>query len=787
MKKTVKALLYILTVAMLSGCGGQTDPSSQPESGSKSVFEAESGLGSAQWTTKGFDPPGETESALWAGKYEPWNSSDSASSEAESIIHLDHGVCGELLWVLNQRLATGEAEDTYILEICDTTDMEYTVKQFTPEDIGLSGAPGYLLAGMDFIEQGQYVFRWQSYERSCEQDQDEIFCQTADQIIYTNLADEVYALDLQALYPEMELEQDEMTGFPRVQMMNFLCDGRGNIGIQIRKESDCAFYLFDQKGFLLLSHKGTGMQQMMKPLRTPNRELVLPVYDSSEKKYEFLWADTEAGEMRSIAVVEAPSPFITQIYGMLDHEVYYHYQAGTTNCIAGWNVKNGRGFQVLDLAAMGTDKRFQTLLALREGRPPVLMLRASGTEGNSGWLAPLTAQKPDQDMIVRVADLTERGYITSSETILNCTSLATLENPNFRYEYEDVSAQEDRDRIFAQLSQGQGPDLLFVSREDLYLLAEKGLLLNIEDFLSEELREKLLPGALELGTIDGQLMGMPASVNTEVLTISADTWTEDSWSLEDVVTLMENGRIKGALYTPYSMNSNYFAPPATVLYLLGTSYAGLIDWPAGKSHFNDDLFLRLLKVTQKDIHKAVSESESWFHDGTHIIPWQFNYESYYNEFFTHLEEEGGRMIGYPTEEGCGNYLITDGILAVNVNTANREAAACFLKTLLGERLQSEEMSNLSVLKKNPDDELVWDSSGNPIYCGQPMTVFEDGTTPLHRMEAFLESCTAAPRSSLQVDKILYEELMATYSDHRTPEDTADIIHRRVQLYLDEGN
>ena len=68
-----------------------------------------------------------------------------------------------------------------------------------------------------------------------------------------------------------------------------------------------------------------------------------------------------------------------------------------------------------------------------------------------------------------------------------------------------------------------------------------------------------------------------------------------------------------------------------------------------------------------------------------------------------------------------------------------------------------------------------------------MTVFEDGTTPPHRAEAFLESCTAAPQNSLQVYNILYEELLAMYSDHKTPEDTADIIHRRVQLYLDEGN
>ena len=781
MKKNMKALLYLLALTILSGCGRQADPPSQADSGTESA--PESGPDSLQWTAKSFAPPEVAESPLWAGEYVPWDFG--ASSETENITCLDHGVWGELFWSLNQRQETGEAEDNYILEICDTASMEYTVKQFSLTDIGLSGAYGYLLSGVDFIDRDHYAFRWQSYE----QNGDEAFRQTADQIIYTNLAGEVYALDFLALYPQMEIEQDQMTGFPRVQFMDFCCDGKGNIGVQIRRESGGAFYLFDQSGWLLLSHQGNVNQQLADTLRTPDGELVLPVYDGSGKSYEFLWADAESKKMCSLAKMEASSPFIARIYGILGNEMYYRYQTGEADSIAVWNIRNGQGFQVFDLAAMGIDVRFQTLLALREGQPPVLRLTKTGSKSSSDWLTTLTTQKPEPKGIVRVTDLTARGYMTSSETIISCTTLASLENPNFRYQYEDASAQEDRDRVFAQLSQGQGPALLFVSQEDLYLLAEKGLLLNIEEFIPEELQEKLLTGALELGTIDGRLMGMPASVEAESLVIAADTWPEGRWRLEDVVTLMENGRLKGAFYIPDAMNGNYTAPPMTVLALTKRSLGDsvLIDRSVAKSYFNGELFLRLLEITQTDIHDTVPESEGWFDDGTHMIRFHSDHESYYNEFFTRLEAEGGRMIGYPTEGTNGNYLVTDGILVVNANIPNREAAACFLKTLLGEELQAKEMNNLSVLKKNPEDELRWDASGSPIYWGMPMTVFADGTTPLHRMEAFLESCTAAPRNSLQVYNILYEELLAMYSDHKTPEDTADLIHRRVQLYLDEGN
>ena len=54
MKKSLKALLCLLALAMLSGCGRQTDPSSQTEGGAGSNFVSESGLGSVQWTAKDF-------------------------------------------------------------------------------------------------------------------------------------------------------------------------------------------------------------------------------------------------------------------------------------------------------------------------------------------------------------------------------------------------------------------------------------------------------------------------------------------------------------------------------------------------------------------------------------------------------------------------------------------------------------------------------------------------------------------------------------------------------------
>lgn len=112
--------------------------------------------------------------------------------------------------------------------------------------------------------------------------------------------------------------------------------------------------------------------------------------------------------------------------------------------------------------------------------------------------------------------------------------MASIETPNLSYEYEEASAQENRDRILAELSQGKEPELLFVPLEDMVLLEEKGLLLDIRELLSENMQEELLPGALEIGTIEGKLVGIPVAVRADTLAVATDIWEGHTWRLEDV-------------------------------------------------------------------------------------------------------------------------------------------------------------------------------------------------------------------------------------------------------------
>lgn len=67
---------------------------------------------------------------------------------------------------------------------------------------------------------------------------------------------------------------------------------------------------------MILEYRGEKLQTVEEPLRTREGELVFPVWDSRNRRFEYLWADTEGGEMRSLAREGVSSQSIFQMNGM---------------------------------------------------------------------------------------------------------------------------------------------------------------------------------------------------------------------------------------------------------------------------------------------------------------------------------------------------------------------------------------------------------------------------------------------------------------------------------------
>lgn len=103
-----------------------------------------------------------------------------------------------------------------------------------------------------------------------------------------------------------------------------------------------------------------------------------------------------------------------------------------------WNIESGERTKILDLPKNGLVTGLNILMALGgEGDQPVLCLAD----------------------LVKTRD---HGINPTADSVSEAANL----NRDFLYQYEDDSAEEARTRVLADLSGGNGPDLMYVSLED---------------------------------------------------------------------------------------------------------------------------------------------------------------------------------------------------------------------------------------------------------------------------------------------------------------------------------
>lgn len=119
-----------------------------------------------------------------------------------------------------------------MLEIYDAFTGESTVKKFSYEKLGLESSDGRLMH-MDMIDRDHYVFQWVEAERYEEGHWGRW---TADRMIYTDLAGELYSVDLWPVYLEAGLVSEGKGDHLRSSLRP---ERKNDSGIQGGAVSDC--------------------------------------------------------------------------------------------------------------------------------------------------------------------------------------------------------------------------------------------------------------------------------------------------------------------------------------------------------------------------------------------------------------------------------------------------------------------------------------------------------------------------------------------------------------------
>ncbi|MBD5529254.1 MAG: extracellular solute-binding protein [Lachnospiraceae bacterium] len=402
--------------------------------------------------------------------------------------------------------------------------------------------------------------------------------------------------------------------------------------------------------------------------------------------------------------------------------------------------------------------------------------------------------------------------------IENTLPIFMAEHPEYAFDLQVVpeTTREERsavhDRVWSELIAGKGPDIFFIDKEDLDALWEKGVLMDLRELVSQETLDQIYPGLLATGTIDGSLAGVSTFYNINSMVTSTEIWPEAEWTVEEMVALLEAGEYPKAFNRMYG----YVGDSLLVYMLTCYDMAGspFIDWDAGTCSFDSDLFIRLLNAAKQ------YRTESSVADGG---TFSFSIEGMYEDLLdgnclavVDIVADRGQFVtikqfmgdkynrpGIPGDGGSSQVVNPIGFYVVNRNCKNKEAAAAYLEFLMSAQIMGDYRRDCrdtfevvrdwegkwAIIKRSPtggyEYHYLLKQNDPAIFSEEMPECYVEYLECCEAYYAYMESLEGQSPVDSRIEDIIEEEIASFFGGNQSAEHVADVIQRRVQLYLSE--
>lgn len=507
-----------------------------------------------------------------------------------------------------------------------------------------------------------------------------------------------------------------------------------------------------------------------------DRELLYAVYNEDENTQEIKWYDKETKTERVLG--EVPYRQFISLVNMKGAYLYYV----SLNDLVRWNVETGEREKIFSTKDNGMSQGSTRQLII--GEDDTLYLRC--VNDAEDWMTGLTAEEPDRGDPIKIIDIA--NDVTDGNIVSSAAAVYIRKNPLYSVDYEidKKDAENYRTRVLADVTAGKGPDILVVSVEDMENLAKKGWTADLREYISGDTLEKILPGIIQIGTVDGKLMGIAPEMDAYGLFTHTDVWDKETWTFEDVIGLMEQTK-------RFDVMMQGTSPRYVMRMLLKNNLTDspFIDSEAGESHFEKDDFIRLLTLSlQYEPEELTDEEELQQVRSGRVIMNPTNlveFHSYVKN--VQLLGENINVIGYPSQIKSANYVRAGKILLVNKDTTKKQEVSAFLECILSEYTQ--DLSTIGSVRRNMvKEEDVFERDGQMVLQNRDgsLTIIGEkweGNTYVKEYNEALKKCIPQPVGQAVLEEIIFEELDVFYDGGRSAKETAKIIDNRVQLYLDE--
>jgi len=514
-----------------------------------------------------------------------------------------------------------------------------------------------------------------------------------------------------------------------------------------------------------------------------------------ENVTELFLYDAESGEENPLAVFDGE---LVRSLCMDGADTMYYT---TLESLSRWNRSDNTRTKLLDLHGNGLSASPASNNLLTNSRGEVMVCEL---EGDIPCVFVLSGEKSQTEEGIRIAFLANIG----SDSLGRPAQIFAQTHPEYGFVQEQggdkTERQALRDRVFVELSAGRGPELMWVSKEDMYTLSEKGLLMDVSELIPEDIREQLLPCVIRSGTIDGHLTGIKLHSSYQTVFVSDALWEGDSWTVSEALDLLQSREDWGSTfsysiwdmptsYTPYELFSEVL--------MTDLEHSEFLDLERGYCNFDSQEFVELLEVCKKygqmnqpeqdmdEWHRQIKEGDSIAHvlilaDG--LVDFSAAMSMY---------GDSAHMVGFPTGDGGRNYVsANNSYLVVNANAKHLEEIKKLIAYLLSYENQFEHSYD-SVRRDVIEDSVVYSEFWETLRLKLSVTgetsmelaLKPDGTSWLEEYLAFIDTCESASNwCYTPVGTILSEELQPYFAGDKSAEEVAGIIQSRVQIYLEES-
>lgn len=316
---------------------------------------------------------------------------------------------------------------------------------------------------------------------------------------------------------------------------------------------------------------------------------------------------------------------------------------------------------------------------------------------------------------------------------------------------------------------------------------------------------------MEVCEVDGKLYYMPTNFGVKAYFGRASVWEgKESMTIDETIELLNGLPERQELL--FCLTREQF-----ITEIMNAGAKNFVDWESGECNFESEEFQDVLRVAKNLPEEYVSDGNQ-VNTGLklgsgEVLLTELTFSDYRNiQHYKAYMGEDIVMVNYPGSTNKGNVLqlLQQNTYAINSDSLSKEGAWEFIKFVLSEEQQyaMEEGTfssgqwyipmNKAIFEKQMQKwqtpNYIVDENGEKVEASYTLFVSEDIQFEIYHATdedvalwtEMIENVTSVQENNYVLTDIIMEEAGVYFDDQKSVDEVAEIIQRRISIYVNEN-